>query len=100
MTGQILFVAVEVLLIARGKCLLNSTRVFFQLCFLTVFAYYGRMKTVLYGLLALLAANIAAAGLLVGLALTENNLELSDNAIFHAGPCIGHSVSNRYSSVW
>ncbi|KIJ51933.1 hypothetical protein M422DRAFT_243506 [Sphaerobolus stellatus SS14] len=82
MTGQILFIAVEVLLIAR------------------VFAYYARSKVVLVGLLGLLGANIAAAGLLVGLALQEKNLELSDNAIFHSGPCIGHSISNRYSSVW
>ncbi|KIJ29584.1 hypothetical protein M422DRAFT_54126 [Sphaerobolus stellatus SS14] len=70
----------------------------FQL--MTVFAYYGRKSSVLIGLGTLLIGNIATAGGLVVFSLRDNNLIPNNNPAFHAGPCIGHSISNRYSSVW
>ncbi|KIJ43197.1 hypothetical protein M422DRAFT_47906 [Sphaerobolus stellatus SS14] len=67
---------------------------------LEFFAYYGRKSSVLIGLGTLLIGNIATAGGLVVFSLRDNNLIPNNDPAFHAGPCIGHSISNRYSSVW
>ncbi|KIJ28035.1 hypothetical protein M422DRAFT_54782 [Sphaerobolus stellatus SS14] len=82
MTGQILFISVEILLIAR------------------VFAYYGRRKIVLLSLVTLLTVNVIASATLVLTSFKDSHFKFNDIPAFHAGPCIGHSIQIRYSSIW
>jgi len=82
MSGQVLFVAVEILLITR------------------VFAYYGRSKVLLICLLSLLAAEFAAMFALVATSLPKAVIVSNPLRNIHAGPCVGISVSSLFSSLW
>ncbi|KAF8525578.1 hypothetical protein BU17DRAFT_62721 [Hysterangium stoloniferum] len=82
MTGQILFWVVELLLILR------------------VFAYYGRKKAVLVGLLLLLVANCVAIAAMVATSLTSVQFVPNTDPAIHSGACVGYSIPRRFSSLW
>jgi len=83
MSGQILFLIVEILLITR------------------VFAYYGRHTPLLIVLLFLLAVEFSAMVALVATSLPNGHIIpslLTDN--IHAGSCIGKYMPARFASLW
>jgi len=101
-SGQLLFVAFEILIIARGKyhfyhrspLLISPT---------PVFAYYGRDKKVLAGLLFILFANFLACVVMIATSVTSNHYISNTSPYTHSGSCIAKQVSGiatRFASVW
>lgn len=83
LSGHILFLAVEILLITR------------------VFAYYGRNKTLLSCLLVLLTAEITTMVALVATTLPGARVIIDPLPLnVHASTCIGVSTPPGYSSLW
>ncbi|KAF8578431.1 hypothetical protein K439DRAFT_1529160 [Ramaria rubella] len=81
-TGQLLFLSVEILLIMR------------------TFAFYGRNRPLLAALAFLLVGELAAMLALISITLPTSQIKANPLSDIHAGPCIGVYIVPTYSSLW
>ena len=99
LTGQMLFLDIEILLIAWGYLHWFNPPQWLTWSY-PVFAYYERNRALLVALLFLLAANLSAIVGIVATSLPQAQFETNDIPMFHSGSCIGTNIPLKFSSFW
>ena len=99
LTGQILFLDVEILLIARGYLPCFNPPQWLTLSHL-VFAYYGRNRALLVALLFLLAVNLSAVVGIDATSLPQAQFKTNEIPLFHSGSCINTNISLKFYNFW
>ena len=103
LSGQILFCAVELLLITRGQGQvqkISSSNIFLSFKTKKVYAFYGRKRKLLAVLLLLLTAEFSTMISMVVTSLPKEVAKPNPIPHIHAAPCIGISQPKIMSSLW